>query len=65
VKVKIGPPFARTKNDQGNLHAVTLPNFKKNFPAKDPTAKLEDYLIEAFFDKELGPDLFKGHIVVQ
>jgi peptidoglycan hydrolase-like protein with peptidoglycan-binding domain len=64
VKVKIGPPFKRTKDDQGNLHAVSLENFKKNFPAKDPKAKLEDYLIEAFFDKELGPDLFKGHILV-
>jgi hypothetical protein len=65
VKVKIGPPFKRQKDDQGNLHAVNLENFKKNFPAKDPNAKMEDYLIEAFFDKELGPDLFKGHILVQ
>jgi peptidoglycan hydrolase-like protein with peptidoglycan-binding domain len=65
VKVKIGPPFQRTANDQGNKHAVTLLNFKKNFPAKDPNAKIEDYLVEAFFDKELGPDLFKGHITVQ
>jgi len=65
VKVKIGPPFKRQKDDQGNLHAVSLENFKKNFPAKDPNAKLEDYLIEAYFDKELGPDLFKGHILVQ
>jgi peptidoglycan hydrolase-like protein with peptidoglycan-binding domain len=64
VKVKIGAPFSRTKDDQGNLHAVTLLNFKKNFPATDPNAKMEDYLVEAYFDKELGPDLFKGHIVV-
>jgi len=64
VKVKIGPPFKRNKDDQGNLHSVEIENFKKNFPAKDPNAKMEDYLIEAFFDKELGPDLFKGHILV-
>jgi peptidoglycan hydrolase-like protein with peptidoglycan-binding domain len=65
VKIKIGPPFSRTPDDQGNFHAVTLEEFKKKFPANDPNAKLEDYLIEAFFDKELGPDLFKGNITVQ
>jgi peptidoglycan hydrolase-like protein with peptidoglycan-binding domain len=63
VKVKIGPPDRRTKNDQGDEHTIKLPKFKKNFPAKDAGAPLEDFLVEAFFDKELGPDLFKGTIV--
>jgi hypothetical protein len=63
VKVKIGPPDSATKTDQGDQHTVKLLNFKKNFPATDPNAKMEDYLIEAFFDQQLGPDLFKGNIV--
>ena len=62
VKVKIGPPDIKTKTGQGDSHSVKLPNFKKTFPAKDPNANMEDYLVEAFFDKELGPDLFKGKI---
>ena len=65
VKVKIGPPDAegRTKTDEGDPHTVRVVNFKKTFPAKDPNAKLSDYFIEAWFDKELGPDVFKGKIV--
>ena len=62
VKVKIGPPDIKTKTGQGDSHSVKLPNFKKTFPAKDPNANMEDYLVEAFFDKELGSDLFKGKI---
>jgi peptidoglycan hydrolase-like protein with peptidoglycan-binding domain len=64
VKVKIGPPDERTKTDQGDSHTIKLLKFKKTFPAKDPNAKMEDYLVEAFFDKELGPDVFKGKIAV-
>jgi len=64
VKVKIGPPDSKTKTDEGDSYTVKLVKFKKNFLAKDPKAKLEDYLVEAFFDKELGPDLFKGNIAV-
>jgi len=70
VKVKIGPPVGQTKTGQGDQHVVLLAKFKKNFPALDkngkidPKAKIEDYLIEAFFDKELGPDFFKGNPVI-
>jgi hypothetical protein len=62
VKVKIGPPDSRTKTDQGDPHTVKLTKFKKTFPAKDPNADMKDYLIEAFFDKELGTDVFKGKV---
>jgi hypothetical protein len=70
IKVKIGPPDGRTATDQGDPYTVKVPNFKKQCPAldkngkPDPSAKVEDYSIEAFFDKELGPDLFKGKIDV-
>ena len=38
------------------------PCFKKTFPAKNPKAKVADYKLEAFFDKELGTDVFRGKI---
>lgn len=63
VQVKIGAAVSKTKTDQGDPHIVRLPNFKKTFPAKDPNAKIEDYLVEAFFDKQLGDDYFKGKIL--
>jgi len=57
---KIGPPDTRTKTDQGDPYTVKVPNFKKTFPAKDANAKMEDYIIEAYFDPKLGSDFFRG-----
>ena len=54
--VTIGKPFARTPTDEGDLHKVELDKFKETFPSTDPKAKVEDYVVEAYFDKELGGD---------
>ena len=65
-KFVIGPPVENAKTQKqpggGAQHHVKLANFKKTFPAKDPKAKVADYKLEAFFDKELGPDVFRGKI---
>jgi hypothetical protein len=62
----IGPPTenAGVANQPGGgaQHKVRIENFKKQFPAKDPKAKVSDYKFEAFFDQELGPDVFRGKI---
>jgi hypothetical protein len=61
----IGPPFAnkgKTQPGGGAQHKVRIEKFKKLFPAKDPNAKVSDYKFEAFFDQELGPDVFRGKI---
>lgn len=63
VKIKIGPPDTRTATGQGERHAVKILQFKKTFPATDPNAAMGDYLVEAFFDSQLGPDVFRGKVV--
>ena len=70
IKVKIGAPVRKTDDDQGDQHMVLIQKFRKTFPAldkngrPDPKADIGGYLVEAFFDKELGPDLFKGNPVI-
>ena len=61
----IGKPVAnkgKTQPGGGAQHQVRIEKFKKLFPAKDPNAKVSDYKFEAFFDQELGPDVFRGKI---
>jgi hypothetical protein len=61
--VPIGPPDQRTPDDQGDLHHVQLPKFKATFKSKPPGAKAEDYFLEAYFDKDLGGEFWKGRPV--
>lgn len=62
IKVTIGPPFEKSPTGAGNLHAVELANFKKTFPAKDPNAKVTDYLVEAYLPQELGGDFYSAKV---
>jgi len=63
IKVLLGKPD-QEKTTGVTTYTLTLKDFKKKFPATDPQAKIEDYLVEAFFAQELGGDLFKGNIIV-
>jgi hypothetical protein len=64
VKVKLGPPQPRSLSSAaGRFYIVKLPKFKKTFPAKDPKAKITEYLVEAFLPKEIGGDLYKGNVL--
>jgi Putative peptidoglycan binding domain len=56
IVAKIGPPIKRTPTDEGDIHDVKVSNFTTTFPSTPPGAKVEDYLIEAYFDKALGGD---------
>ena len=61
----IGKPVDNKGKSQpggGAQHQVVIEKFKKIFPAKDPNSKVSDYKFEAFFDQELGPDVFRGKI---
>jgi peptidoglycan hydrolase-like protein with peptidoglycan-binding domain len=60
--VTIPPPDGRTPDDQGDLHEIILENFKKNYPSDPPGQPLKDYVVEGYFDKELGGDHFSGGI---
>jgi peptidoglycan hydrolase-like protein with peptidoglycan-binding domain len=60
--VTIPPSSGRTPDDQGDLHEIVLENFKKNFPSDPPDQPLKGYLVEGYFDKELGGDSFSGGI---
>jgi hypothetical protein len=61
LKKEVGPPVG--KKGEGDLHNITFPNFTDTFPSQPPGAALADYFIEAYFEKELGGDFWKGKIV--
>ena len=63
VTAKIGAPIGRTPDDQGDLHEVTLANFKTTFPSNPSGAKSTEYFVEAYFDKSEGGDFWQGKIV--
>jgi uncharacterized protein YjdB len=44
------------------MHVLKLESFKKNFPSVPPDQPMKDYLVEAYFDKELGGDSWSGPI---
>ncbi len=62
VNVKIGA--GKERSTGGADHIVEIPDFKKKFPASDPNAKMEDYLIEAYFPEELGGDRYNQNLAV-
>jgi hypothetical protein len=57
-RVKIGPPIEgwTTPTGQGDSYRVAIPNFTTKFPSNPRGAKVEQYVIEAYFDKDLGGD---------
>jgi hypothetical protein len=68
VVAKIGPVLKKTDTGQGNLHQILLTSFKKTFPSTPPGAKIEEYVIEGFFDQSLGGDFWtstRDEIVVK
>jgi hypothetical protein len=67
IVVKVGRVIKTTQTNQGNVHEVLAPNFRQTFPSIPPGAGVESYVVEAFFDAELGGDLWSstvGRIVV-
>ena len=63
VKVTLGPPNSQTSTDQGDVHILKLLNFRTTFPPADPAAKIEDYVIEAYLEQDVGGDFWTGKIV--
>ena len=69
VKIKIPEPDATPHGQEGAMHLVVVPKFSKQFPTLDkkgkpiPNPDFKTYLVEAWFDKELGPDLYKDNII--
>jgi len=66
VEVLIGPPNQRMPDNQGNVHIVKLPNFKKTFKVGDrePTDdEVKQFTIEAYLEQSLGGDFLKTTIV--
>jgi hypothetical protein len=58
----------RTQTGQGNVHQVLLANFTKTFPATPPGADVKSYVIEGYFDQDLGGDFWtstRDEIVVK
>jgi peptidoglycan hydrolase-like protein with peptidoglycan-binding domain len=68
VKAKIGPVLRQMDSGQGNLHQVLLESFTKKFPSTPPGADVKKYVIEGYFDPELGGDFWtstRDEIVVK
>jgi hypothetical protein len=65
-KFVIGPPEpnADVPNQPGGgaQHKVRIAKFKKIFLPKGSTALVSDCKIEAFFDSEIGSDIFRGKV---
>ncbi len=55
---KIGGKVSTTTSSQGETFGITLKDFRKSFPSTPETAPIQDYLVEAYFDEELGSDFY-------
>jgi hypothetical protein len=58
LTLKLGPALVKSDTGQGNQHFVFIENFTKTFPSTPPGAQIEAYIIEGFFEQELGGDFF-------
>jgi hypothetical protein len=63
VVCKIGAPIAKTQTGEGNLHSITIDTFTHRFRSPQKDAKVEDYVLEAYFP-EPGGDRWSGKVQV-
>ena len=59
---KIGPPNESKPTDEGVTHFAIIENFKTTFPSVPPGADIKDYFVEAYIEKKLGGDFWKGKV---
>jgi peptidoglycan hydrolase-like protein with peptidoglycan-binding domain len=59
---KIGPPSQPAPTDEGAIHFVTVENFKATFPSEPAGADVKEYFVEAYIEKALGGDFWKGKV---
>ena len=60
----IGSPIPSSTTGQGSQHEVLLSSFSKLFDPKASAAPPGDYLVESYFDQELGGDKFSETVTV-
>jgi peptidoglycan hydrolase-like protein with peptidoglycan-binding domain len=60
VQAPLTDPIPMTNTDQGSLYTATLAGFTKAAPSNPPGAPATAYVIEAYLDRELGGDSWKG-----
>lgn len=57
---KIGERIQQSKTGQGDQFKITIDDFRKAFPSDPQNAPVQGYVIEAFFDAELGSDFYNS-----
>ena len=62
--VTIGPVTGHTPDGQGEQHTLTIEKFTEVFKIANP-ALVGSCLVEAYLDKEIGGDSWKGNPVVK